>query len=150
LFQPTLDQAFGFVIRSCAAPGKGRRSTWISPQFIEAYTDLHRLGFAHSLEVWQEGEIVGGIYGVGIGAYFAGESMFHTVDNASKAALFYLMQHLKIRGYTLFDVQMPTRITLQMGATFLPRSLFLHRLEQALQQAVSFGKGASLPASIAE
>jgi leucyl/phenylalanyl-tRNA--protein transferase len=137
-FRPSIDQAFDQVIESCAAHTPQRKTTWIAPEFIAAYKDLHRAGYGHSVEVWQEDQLVGGIYGVAIGGYFAGESMFHRVSNASKAALYFLVQHLKARGYLLFDVQMPTRITLQMGARLIPREDFLRRLTQAQRLSVSF------------
>src|SRR4051812_13482823 len=120
IFEPSINEAFVPVIRACAAPGRGRRTTWIAPEFIEAYTALHHAGHAHSLEIWSEGKLAGGIYGMAVGAYFAAESMFHREDDASKAGLFYLIEHLKARGYTLLDVQMPTRITMQLGASFIP------------------------------
>ena len=137
-FRSSIDQAFDSVIENCAAQTARRKSTWITPEFIGAYKDLHRAGYGHSLEVWQNDEMVGGIYGVAIGGYFAGESMFHRVSNASKAALYFLVQHLRTRGYKLFDVQMPTRITLQMGASLIGREDFLQRLNQAQRVAVSF------------
>src|SRR5688572_25382958 len=105
-FSITINRAFEQVISECATVAPNRRSTWITPEFIAAYSDLHRQGNAHSLEVWQENKLVGGIYGVAIGGYFAGESMFHRVDNASKAALYYLVQHLQARQFTLLDIQM--------------------------------------------
>lgn len=138
-FQITIDRAFEQVIKACAAPAPGRRSTWITPEFLTGYTQMHKQGYAHSLECWQDGQLVGGIYGVALGGYFAGESMFHRVDNASKVALFYLTQHLRARGYVLMDVQMPTHITLQLGATLLPRKVFLPRQQAALQLPVTFG-----------
>jgi len=141
-FTCTIDQAFDAVIENCAAQTSKRRSTWISPEFVAAYKELHRTGNGHSLEVWHNGELAGGIYGVSIGAYFAGESMFHRVSNASKAALYFLMQHLNAQGYTVFDVQMPTRITLQMGATLIPRSDFLKRLNHALRLPIKFNPAA--------
>jgi leucyl/phenylalanyl-tRNA---protein transferase len=137
-FTPTVDRAFDSVIEHCAAQTAKRKSTWITAEFIDAYKQLHRAGYAHSLEVSQEGELVGGIYGVAIGGYFAGESMFHKANNASKAALYFLVQHLQSRGYTLFDVQMPTRITVQMGALLIARRDFLRRLHDALRLPVSF------------
>src|SRR5664279_1808096 len=105
VFRVTLDRAFRRVMRGCAAPARGRRSTWISPEFIEAYTQLHELGHAHSLECWQGSRLVGGIYGVTIGGFFAGESMFHRVTDASKVALFHLIEHLRQQGFELFDIQ---------------------------------------------
>ena len=134
----TADQAFDRVIENCAEQTAKRTSTWITPEFIGAYKEMHRAGYGHSVEVWREGELTGGIYGIGLGGYFAGESMFHRVNDASKAALYFLVQHLKARGYALFDVQMPTRITLQMGAILISRSDFLQRLNYAQKLAVSF------------
>jgi leucyl/phenylalanyl-tRNA---protein transferase len=143
-FMVTTDAAFDEVIRLCARCGPQRRTTWITPEFIAAYSDMHREGHAHSLEVWQAGKLVGGIYGVAIGGYFAGESMFHLVDNASKAALYYLVQHLRARGFTLMDIQMPTRITLQMGASLIPRREFLGRLRAAQKVPVTFAPEAQV------
>jgi len=137
-FRITLDAAFQRVMKGCAAPARGRRSTWISPEFIEAYTDLHQQGHAHSLECWQGRRLVGGIYGVSIGAFFAGESMFHRVSNASKVALFHLVEHLRGRGFALFDIQMLTPITAQLGGVNIPREEYLKRLAEAVLQRVSF------------
>jgi leucyl/phenylalanyl-tRNA--protein transferase len=138
-FQITINRAFASVIHECARTAPNRKTTWIAPEFIAAYTDLHHAGHAHSLEVWQHGNLVGGIYGVAIGGYFAGESMFHRVNNSSKAALYHLLQHLRARRFTLFDIQMPTRVTLQMGATLIPRRDFLKRLRAAQSLQVTFG-----------
>src|SRR2546422_862523 len=91
LFQVTIDRVFPAVMEGCAAPGPGRRSTWITPEFLDAYTQLHQQGHAHSVECWQAERLVGGIYGVTIGSFFAGESMFHSISNASKVALFHLV-----------------------------------------------------------
>ncbi len=138
VFRPTLDRAFRRVMEGCAAPAPGRRSTWISPEFIAAYTELYQQGHAHSLECWQDRQLVGGIYGVAIGGFFAGESMFHRVSNASKAALFHLIEHLRQRGFVLFDIQMLTPITTQLGGTTIPRAEYLRRLAQAVQIPTSF------------
>lgn len=138
-FQFSINTAFADVIRLCARCGPHRRTTWITPEFIAAYTEMHAAGHAHSMEVWQHGKLVGGIYGIAIGGYFAGESMFHQVSNASKSALFCLVRHLRLRGFTLLDIQMPTRITLQMGASLIPRREFLARLRAAQQRPVTFG-----------
>jgi leucyl/phenylalanyl-tRNA--protein transferase len=138
LFTVTLDRAFHRVIRACAEPGPGRESTWISPEFIEAYHRLHVAGHAHSLEVWQGLELVGGIYGVSIGGLFAGESMFHRVSNASKVALVRLVEHLRRRGFTLLDVQFLTPVTRALGGAEIPRNVYLERLAVALQQPCHF------------
>ena len=138
VFAITLDQAFGQVMKGCAAPARGRRSTWITPEFVAAYTELHRQGHAHSLECWQGRQLAGGIYGVAIGGFFAGESMFHRVSNASKAALFHLIEHLRQRGFVLFDIQMLTPVTAQLGGITLRREEYLKRLAQAVAKPCSF------------
>lgn len=138
LFQTTIDRAFRQVMEGCAAPGPGRRHTWISPEFVEAYTRLHLQGFAHSLECWKDGQLAGGIYGVAIGGLFAGESMFHRASDASKVALFQLIEHLKHRKFVLFDIQMLTPITQQLGGGTIPRSDYLKRLARAVDQPCSF------------
>jgi leucyl/phenylalanyl-tRNA--protein transferase len=111
---------------------------WISDQFIDAYTELHRAGHAHSVECWQAGKLVGGIYGVAIGGLFAGESMFHHVSNASKVALLALANRLRERGFTLFDIQMVTPTTQQFGAVEISRQEYLARLAGAVQARCPF------------
>ena len=137
-FQITIDRAFPEVMAGCAEPARGRRSTWITPEFIQAYTELHREGHAHSLECWQEGRLAGGIYGVALGGFFAGESMFHRVSNASKIALFHLMQHLQAKDFGLFDIQMLTPITAQLGGRNLTREEYLLRLAEAVDRPAKF------------
>lgn len=137
-FRLTIDQAFRRVIEGCAQPAPDRPSTWISPQFIEAYTQLHDAGNAHSVECWQGDTLVGGIYGVHIGGLFAGESMFHRVSDGSKAALFHLVQHLRARGFALFDIQMITPHTRQLGATSISRDEYLDRLNDAVERTCVF------------
>ena len=107
-------------------------------EFIEAYSQLHQQGHAHSIECWQKGELAGGIYGVAIGGLFAGESMFHRASNASKVALCYLVEHLRARGFTLLDIQMLTPITKQMGGSLIPREQYLERLAQAIELKCRF------------
>ncbi len=133
-FQITLNKAFREVMEGCAAPAPGRRSTWISPEFIEAYTELHQLGHAHSLECWRGDSLVGGIYGVTIGSFFAGESMFHRASNASKIALYCLVQHLRKWNFGLFDIQMLTPITAQLGGITIARAEYLRRLAAAVEK----------------
>jgi leucyl/phenylalanyl-tRNA--protein transferase len=137
-FRITTDQACRQVIEACARSRPGRRTTWISPEFIEAYTRMHRAGCVHSVECWQDGRLVGGIYGVALGGLFAGESMFHEVNNASKVALYYLVRHLKEHQFSLFDIQMVTPITRQLGATEISRQEYLRRLGLAVEQSCSF------------
>ncbi len=137
-FRITVDRAFRAVMEGCAQPAPGRRDTWITPEFLEAYTRLHQAGHAHSLECWQGDELAGGIYGVAVGAFFAGESMFHRVPNASKVALYHLARHLQERGFELFDIQMLTPITAQLGGTTLPRATYLERLAKAVVLSCAF------------
>lgn len=133
VFEVTVDRAFPEVIENCAAHTPGRVETWITTEFIEAYTRLHERGHAHSLECWQNGELAGGIYGVALGGFFAGESMFHRSDNASKVALCHLVQHLRERDFVLFDIQMLTPVTKQMGGITISRDQYLDRLKTAVQ-----------------
>lgn len=138
VFQVTIDQAFPEVIAGCAEFTPQRRSTWITREFISAYTELFRQGHAHSVECWEQQRLVGGIYGVAIGAFFAGESMFHRASNASKVALFRLIEHLRERGFVLFDIQMLTPHTQHLGATNIPRDQYLTRLRQAVEVPCQF------------
>ena len=128
-FEVTRDRAFRRVMEGCAAREEG---TWIAPEFIDAYTRLHEAGHAHSVECWQGGELVGGIYGVAAGGLFAGESMFHRASDASKIALHHLAQHLRERGFALFDIQMITDTTEALGAVEISRAEYLRRLKKAM------------------
>ena len=138
LFRITTNTAFREVMAGCAAPAPGRHNTWIEPEFIEAYSRLHQLGHAHSVECWLDARLAGGIYGVAIGGFFAAESMFHRADNASKVALATLVDHLRERRFALFDVQMLTPITRQMGGCEISREEYLERLAQALALPAAF------------
>jgi leucyl/phenylalanyl-tRNA--protein transferase len=138
IFQVTIDQAFAQVIRQCAASAPGRTDTWITKEFIAAYTQLHERGHAHSLECWLDGELAGGIYGVAIGGLFAGESMFHRVSNASKVALHHLVEHLQKRAFKLLDIQMLTPVTKQMGGVTISRDEYLARLNDAVPAKCAF------------
>jgi leucyl/phenylalanyl-tRNA--protein transferase len=129
-FRLTINQAFGDVIRGCA----DRECTWITDEMIFAYERLHAAGHAHSIEAWQGERLVGGVYGVAIGGFFAGESMFHRVADASA----YLLEYLNVRGFVLFDTQVLTEITARLGAIELPRYEYLARLKHALEQPASF------------
>jgi len=137
-FKATVDRDFCAVIHACAAPGAGRESTWISPRFIEAYMELHHQGHAHSVEVWREERLVGGIYGVAIRGFFAGESMFHRVTDASKIALCHLMAHLRGRKFELFDTQVLSPLTARLGAIEIRRRDYLERLAVALRNPTEF------------
>jgi leucyl/phenylalanyl-tRNA--protein transferase len=132
-FQVTIDRAFPQVIQQCAARTPRRGETWITREFIDAYTQLHERGHAHSVECWLNGELVGGIYGVAVGGLFAGESMFHRVSNASKVALCHLVEHLRKKDFALLDIQMLTPVTKQMGGITIPREEYLKRLEKAVE-----------------
>ncbi|MEX2140706.1 MAG: leucyl/phenylalanyl-tRNA--protein transferase [Pirellulales bacterium] len=138
-FTVTSDQDFAGVVRGCATARGRRGSTWLTDEMIQAYRQLHRLGHAHSVEVWHEGKLAGGIYGVTIGGLFAGESMFHRVRDASKVALAHLVRHVERQGYRLFDVQQLNPHTASMGATEIPRREYLRRLSEVLAVRVEFG-----------
>lgn len=133
-FTLTHNAAFDRVIRACAAPRHGESGTWIVPAMINAYERLHRLGYAHSIESWDsQGRLVGGLYGVALGRAFFGESMFHTVSEASRAALVGLVSLLRMRHTLLLDCQQATPHMLRMGGQLLPRTLFLKQLRAALR-----------------
>jgi leucyl/phenylalanyl-tRNA--protein transferase len=135
-FKVTVNQAFDEVIRGCAdRPAEG---TWITADMIQAYQTLHRLGHAHSVETWREGELAGGVYGVAVGGLFAGESMFHRQADASKVALAALVERLRERNFQLLDVQFVTPHTAGLGAVEIPRKEYLARLRRALTCPVSF------------
>lgn len=138
-FEVRYNTAFREVIEACAAPAPGRDETWISAAITEAYTRLHRLGFAHSVESWSEGQLVGGLYGVSIRGFFAGESMFSRRRDASKVALYYLVLRLRERGFRLLDVQYQTPHLKQLGAVEIPRPRYLALLRGALAAEVTFG-----------
>jgi len=135
-FEVRTDTAFEAVMRACAArPDDG---TWISDEILESYVELHRLGFAHSVEAWQGDELAGGLYGVHLGRAFFGESMFHRVTDASKVALAALVARLRDGGFTLLDIQWTTAHLEQFGAIEIPRSDYLRRLGDALQGRTEF------------
>lgn len=132
----TVDTAFDAVVRGCAdRPGEG---TWITPGLRVAYRRLHRLGLAHSVEVWAQGTLAGGLYGVALGGAFIGESMFHRVTDASKVALCRLVERLRARGFRLLDAQMPTDHLQRLGAVTVPRATYLAQLDRALALPVTF------------
>ena len=137
-FEVTRDQSFPAVMEGCATPAPERGGAWITEEFIEAYTRLHRQGHAHSVECRLKGALVGGIYGVAVGGLFAGESMFHRVNDASKVALHHLIVHLRQRGFALFDIQMVTPATRPLGAIEVPRNDYLQRLAAAVKMKCSF------------
>jgi leucyl/phenylalanyl-tRNA---protein transferase len=132
------DTAFEAVMTACAAPGPGRMGTWINRSILDAYCRLHALGHAHSIEVWNAGELVGGLYGVRIGGAFFGESMFSRHRDASKIALVHLIARLRRGGFQLLDAQFVTEHLRQFGAYELPRAAYLERLERLLPEAANF------------
>lgn len=137
-FEVTYDEDFEGVIRGCADAPRREGQTWISPEFIAAYTRLHYAGHAHSVEVWHEGQLAGGIYGVAVGGLFAGESMFHRVTDASKVALVHCAERLRERRFTLFDTQMVTNVTSALGAFEISRNEYLTRLASAVFRSCEF------------
>lgn len=137
-FEITFNRNFGTVIEACGAPAPGRNSTWITQELERAYIALHSAGHAHSVEVWEDQSLVGGLYGVSIGSFFAGESMFSRVDNSSKIALVYLVERLKARNFQLLDIQQDTPHMMSMGAKNIPRRQYLERLKAALAVDNSF------------
>jgi leucyl/phenylalanyl-tRNA--protein transferase len=139
-FSVTIDRDFVGVIEGCAtAAGRGR-NTWLTKPMIRAYREMHGLGHAHSVEVWCDGQLAGGTYGVAIGGLFAAESMFYRVRDASKVALVHLVGHLRARRYRLFDIQQWTPHTGSLGATEIPRREYLRRLAAVVDLPVTFGE----------
>ncbi len=139
-FEIRIDTSFEQVMRNCALPRPTENETWISEEMIAAYTELHRMGLAHSVEAWQDGKLVGGLYGVALGAAFFGESMFSFVSNSSKIAFHYLVQILREQNYQLLDSQMMNDNVLRYGAIDIPRSAYLRRLAKALKSTCHFQK----------
>lgn len=137
-FEVTRDRDFVGVIRGCAMSPSRRGQTWLTPDMIDAYIHLHELGHAHSVEVWHQNELAGGVYGVTIGGLFAAESKFFRVRDASKVALVRLVEHLCERGYSLLDIQQLTPHTARMGAVAIRRSEYLARLAKAVELPVEF------------
>jgi leucyl/phenylalanyl-tRNA--protein transferase len=128
-FEVRIDTEFTEVMRRCGDPG--RPHGWINDDFVHAYTRLHEMGWAHSVETWRDGELVGGLYGVRIGRFFAGESMFHTATDASKVAVVATVALLRESGGLLFDVQWTTPHLASLGVVDLPRVEYLRRLATA-------------------
>ena len=130
-FEITYDENFEGVIRGCSEVKRAKQEgTWITNDIIEAYTELHRLGFAHSAEAWQDGELVGGCYGLLLGRAFCGESMFAKKPNASKAAFLSLAQLMFEHGVAFIDCQVPTKHLMSLGAQEMPRKEFLELLKK--------------------
>lgn len=138
----TLDRAFDTVVEACA----DREETWISPAIFDAYRALHLAGQAHSLEVWDKGQLIGGVYGVRLGAAFFGESMFSRATGGSKIALTYLIHRLRQGGFRLFDVQFLTPHLASLGAVEIPRAEYQRRLHAALAAPATLDTGLPFPA----
>jgi len=135
IFEVRLDTAFEQVMRGCAAPRGGQLGTWIHEDMIAAYCALHDLGYAHSVETWLDGKLVGGLYGVGIGRMFYGESMFSNASNASKVALAHLAKQLERWQFGMIDCQMNTPHLASLGAHEIPRAEFITRLQELIHYA---------------
>jgi leucyl/phenylalanyl-tRNA--protein transferase len=133
-FTVTSDRAFRAVMEACAAPGPGREESWINGEILRLYTALHLSGHAHSIECWQNGRLVGGLYGVRLGAAFFGESMFSRARDASKVALVHLVEGLTRGGFVLLDTQFITAHLARFGALEIPRQQYLRRLHDALNR----------------
>jgi len=129
VFETTIDKAFWEVIAACAE----REDTWINREIVESYTQLHRLGHAHSVEAWEEGKLAGGLYGVAVGGAFFGESMFHRVTDASKLALVALVEHLREHKFVLLDTQWLTPHLQQFGGLEISRNHYLRLLRRAVE-----------------
>jgi leucyl/phenylalanyl-tRNA--protein transferase len=144
-FKVTFDTDFPFVIQQCAnIDRKEQDGTWITEEMIKAYTELYYLGFAHSVEVWLDDKIVGGVYGVSLGKCFFAESMFHTVSNASKFALIKLVEFLKKHDFLFIDAQVFTEHVTTLGAKEIPRSEFIQMLQRGLKSDNLIGKWTNL------
>ncbi len=138
-FEVRVDTEFRAVIEACAEPAPDRPTTWIAPEMIDAYTALHELGFAHSVETWHAGQLIGGLYGVAIRGLFAGESMFSRERDASKIALVHLVERLRRGGFTLLDTQFVVGGHMrQFGTIEIPRAEYKRRLALALQVTAVF------------
>lgn len=129
-FTVTLDRAFGAVMAGCASPRPGQDGTWITPDMTEAYTLLARLGYAHSVEAWLDGALVGGLYGIVMGRMFFGESMFARVTDASKVAFVHLVRQLRRWDMPMLDCQMSTRHLASLGAREIPRAAFVAEVQR--------------------
>ncbi len=132
-YRVTMDRAFQEVIQACAQPRPADPDTWINPQIVEVYNELHHAGLAHSVEAWDGDDLVGGLYGVSLGGAFFGESMFHRATDASKVCLVALVEHLRAKGFGLLDVQFVNPHLEQFGVTEIPNAAYLGRLHEALE-----------------
>lgn len=138
-YEIRVDSAFRAVLRGCAEPRRGQRGTWISTRMARAYGVLHEAGYAHSVETWRDGELIGGLYGVALGRAFFGESMFARATDASKIALVHLTRQLERWRFGLIDCQMRTAHLASLGAVEIPRAAFSRALEQLVNYATEPG-----------
>lgn len=137
IYETRVDTAFRAVMQECAQPRDAQGGTWIVPEMVDAYTELHRLGYAHSVESWLDGVLVGGLYGVALGKVFFGESMFARAPDASKVALVKLVERLRPEGYRLIDCQQATRHLASLGAREIPRAKFAKLVQESIQYPLS-------------
>jgi leucyl/phenylalanyl-tRNA--protein transferase len=141
VFEVTMDHAFSQVIASCArVPRRDENSTWITPEMIAAYNRMHELGFAHSVECWYESKLAGGLYGLGLGGIFFGESMFSTISDSSKVALAYLTEQLAKWDFDFVDCQVKNDHLLRLGAIEISRSQFQERLAAGIKRPTRQGR----------
>lgn len=145
-FEVTADRAFEDVVAGCAEPAPGRRQTWINDTIFDLCRKLHTMGYAHSVETWLDGELVGGLYGVALGGAFFGESMFSRETDASKVALVHLVARMRLGGFTLLDTQFVTKHLARFGAIEIPRDSYRQLLTDALKQRATFPVGLPEPA----
>ena len=138
-YKVSFNQRFSEVLNGCKKSNRKFEGTWITNEMVEAYTNLHHFGLAHSVEVWSCGSLVGGLYGIALGKVFFGESMFSEVNNASKIGLYYLVMHLKEWGFELIDCQVRSNHLLSLGATEIPRSVFINRLKTCIGNREKMG-----------
>jgi leucyl/phenylalanyl-tRNA---protein transferase len=131
-FEVRFDTHFREVMQQCAAPREANEGTWIVPEMIDAYTSLHKLGFAHSVEAWRDGKLVGGLYGMALGKVFYGESMFARETDASKVALVALVEQLRSKAFQLIDCQQETRHLASLGARPIRRREFVQKLKELI------------------
>ncbi|WP_436641187.1 leucyl/phenylalanyl-tRNA--protein transferase [Microbaculum sp. FT89] len=139
-YEIRIDSDFDAVIEACAEPAQGRRKTWINAEIRRLYGELFRTGHVHTVEVWRQDRLVGGLYGVSLGAAFFGESMFHRERDASKIALVHLVARLKYGGFALLDTQFVTDHLKRFGAIEVPRRRYQQMLERAIDQQADFGQ----------
>jgi len=140
IFEIRMDTSFEQVIRLCGELRRDKEGTWISEEMIQSYTLLHEMGFAHSVEAWQNRQLVGGLYGIALGKAFFGESMFHKVNDASKVAFFALSESLKEWGFSFIDAQVSNPHIQSLGSVEIHRTVFIDMLEQAVEMEYKAGK----------